>query len=53
MTTITSFDGDQFDAYLALPPGNSGPGVVLLQEIFGSTRSCVRLPIGMRDAASS
>src|SRR5262249_41533010 len=35
MTTITSFDGDQFDAYLALPPGNSGPGVVLLQEIFG------------------
>src|SRR5262245_24683744 len=35
MTTITSFDGDQFDAYLALPSGNSGPGVVLLQEIFG------------------
>src|SRR5262245_57177709 len=35
MTTIATFDGDQFDAYLALPPGNSGPGVVLLQEIFG------------------
>ena len=35
MTTITSFDGDTFDAYLALPPGKSGPGIVLLQEIFG------------------
>ncbi|MCG3162279.1 MAG: hypothetical protein JMDDDDMK_03520 [Acidobacteria bacterium] len=35
MTTIASFDGNQFDAYLALPPGNSGPGIVLLQEIFG------------------
>src|SRR5262245_37463824 len=35
MTTITSFDGGEFDAYLALPSGNSGPGIVLLQEIFG------------------
>src|SRR5215470_5189434 len=35
MTTITSFDGGEFDAYLALPPGGSGPGIVLLQEIFG------------------
>ncbi len=24
-----------FDGYLALPPGGSGPGVLLLQEIFG------------------
>src|SRR5579875_2920366 len=24
-----------FDAYLALPPGGSGPGILLLQEIFG------------------
>jgi carboxymethylenebutenolidase len=38
MTTITSFDGGKFDAYLALPPGNSGPGIVLLQEIFGVNR---------------
>src|SRR5262247_4485007 len=35
MTTITSFDGDEFDAYLALPASGAGPGVVLLQEIFG------------------
>lgn len=35
MTTITSFDGGEFDAYVALPPGGSGPGIVLLQEIFG------------------
>jgi len=35
MTTINSFDGDQFDAYLALPAALPGPGIVLLQEIFG------------------
>jgi carboxymethylenebutenolidase len=35
MATIKSVDGGEFDAYLALPPGNSGPGIVLLQEIFG------------------
>jgi carboxymethylenebutenolidase len=35
MTTITSFDGGEFDAYLAFPPGGAGPGIVLLQEIFG------------------
>ncbi|MBO0863153.1 MAG: dienelactone hydrolase family protein [Chloracidobacterium sp.] len=35
MTTIPSFDGGEFDAYLALPPGGYGPGIVLLQEIFG------------------
>jgi carboxymethylenebutenolidase len=35
MTTITSFDGGEFDAYLALPASGSGQGIVLLQEIFG------------------
>ena len=35
MTTITAFDGGQFDAYLAVPPSGRGPGIVLLQEIFG------------------
>ena len=34
-TTIAAFDGDTFDAYLALPPSGRGPGIVLLQEIFG------------------
>lgn len=38
MTTITSLDGGEFDAYLALPPSGSGPGIVLLQEIFGVNR---------------
>ncbi len=28
-------DGGACDAYLALPPGGSGPGLLLLQEIFG------------------
>jgi carboxymethylenebutenolidase len=32
---IKSFDGGEFDAYLALPAGGYGPGIVVLQEIFG------------------
>jgi carboxymethylenebutenolidase len=35
MVTIPSFDGHQFEGYLALPPSGHGPGIVLLQEIFG------------------
>src|SRR5258707_5342056 len=35
MITITSADGGEFAAYLALPTQTSGPGLVLLQEIFG------------------
>ena len=35
MVTVKSFDGGEFDAYLALPAGGYGPGVVVLQEIFG------------------
>ena len=33
-TTITGHAGS-FDAFLALPPAGSGPGLLLLQEIFG------------------
>jgi len=33
--TIDAHDGGSFNAYLALPEGGSGPGVVVLQEIFG------------------
>ena len=35
MITIKSFDGNEFDAYLALPTSGYGPGIVVLQEIFG------------------
>src|SRR5215510_9496645 len=35
MVTIKSFDGDEFDAYMAKPASGYGPGIVLLQEIFG------------------
>ena len=35
MITIKSPDGDEFDAYLALPADGYGPGIVVLQEIFG------------------
>ncbi|MEO8299357.1 MAG: dienelactone hydrolase family protein [Burkholderiales bacterium] len=33
--SVPSEDGQAFDAYLALPPSGSGPGLLLLQEIFG------------------
>ena len=39
MVTIKSFDGGEFDAYLALPAGGYGPGIVVLQEIFGVNKS--------------
>ena len=35
MVKITSLDNQQFDSYVALPAGGYGPGIVVLQEIFG------------------
>lgn len=35
MITINSFDGGEFGAYLSLPASGHGPGIVVLQEIFG------------------
>ena len=35
MITIKAFDGGEFDGYLALPASGHGPGIVVLQEIFG------------------
>jgi carboxymethylenebutenolidase len=35
MVTIKSFDGGEFEGYLALPAAGSGPGIVVLREIFG------------------
>jgi carboxymethylenebutenolidase len=35
MVTLKSFDGGEFEGYLALPASGDGPGVVVLQEIFG------------------
>jgi carboxymethylenebutenolidase len=35
MVTIKSSDGGEFDAYLAVPVSGYGPGIVVLQEIFG------------------
>ncbi len=35
MIDITATDGGKFQAYLAKPEQNSGPGLILLQEIFG------------------
>ncbi len=32
---VDAGDGQTYDAYLALPPAGSGPGIVLFQEIFG------------------
>lgn len=33
--TITAADGATFDGFLALPESGSGPGVLVIQEIFG------------------
>jgi len=35
MIKIKAFDGEEFDGYLALPASGYGPGIVVLQEIFG------------------
>jgi carboxymethylenebutenolidase len=35
MVTVKAFDGGEFDAHLALPASGYGPGIVVLQEIFG------------------
>src|ERR1700752_376095 len=35
MVKINAFDSGQFDAYLALPASGYGPGIVVLQELFG------------------
>jgi carboxymethylenebutenolidase len=35
MVTVTAFDGGEFDAHLVLPASGYGPGIVVLQEIFG------------------
>lgn len=32
---ITARDGGSFQGYLALPPAGKGPGILLIQEIFG------------------
>src|SRR5258706_1732091 len=32
---VTAADGGTFQAYLSLPPVVGGPGIVLIQEIFG------------------
>ena len=34
-TDVASSDGGSFQAYVGLPPTGMGPGIVLIQEIFG------------------
>ena len=33
--SITAHDGGTFNGYLAKPESGAGPGIVILQEIFG------------------
>jgi len=40
--TINGRDGD-FSAYLSLPPGGTGPGLLVIQEIFGVNQSMRRM----------
>jgi len=34
--TVSARDGEHFDAFLGLPPGGSGPGLLVLPEIYNS-----------------
>ena len=46
---LPSSDGDAFDAYLSMPAGDEGPGVVMIPEIFGvneGLRQCADLFAG-------
>jgi carboxymethylenebutenolidase len=36
---IPTSDGDKFQGYLAIPAAGTGPGILILQEIFGVNRS--------------
>jgi carboxymethylenebutenolidase len=36
--SVKASDGGEFGAYLSLPPTGKGPGIVLIQEIFGVNR---------------
>ncbi|MGA7714404.1 MAG: dienelactone hydrolase family protein, partial [Bradyrhizobium sp.] len=36
---IAATDGGKFKGYLAVPASGSGPGILLLQEIFGVNKS--------------
>ena len=36
---IAAADGGKFKGYLAIPASGSGPGILLLQEIFGVNAS--------------
>lgn len=38
MARIKSYDDGEFEAYLSLPAAGYGPGILLLQEIFGVNR---------------
>jgi carboxymethylenebutenolidase len=35
---VKAGDGNQYEAYLSLPPAGKGPGLMLFQEIFGVNR---------------
>src|SRR3954470_904813 len=39
MVKIKSFDGGEFSGYLATPASGHGPGLVVMQEIFGVNQS--------------
>ncbi len=47
---VGTHDGDGFDAFLALPASDSGPGVLLFQEIFGVNDNMRGLAARLADA---
>src|SRR5689334_21169476 len=39
MPTIKSLDGGEFDGYLSMPASGYGPGIVVIQEIYGVNKN--------------
>ena len=52
MTSIKSFDGGEFEGYLALPASGYGPGIVVLQEVeqeVGFAAAGTQMDVGDED----
>jgi carboxymethylenebutenolidase len=42
-TTITSEDGKDLKAYVAAPPSGTGPGLIMMHEVYGVTQGLTEL----------
>ncbi len=49
--SIDAIGGGSFTGYLSLPKGNRGPGVVVIQEVFGVNQSMREISDGLSRTA--